>query len=419
MRALGLRLLGLNHRTAGVELRERLAVSRGGLGAAYSRLRADFPSTEALLLSTCNRVEIYAASDPAPEARDLASFLAGLQGLDPQALQPHLYELAGSEAVRHCFEVTAGLDALALGETQVLAQVKEAYCLALEHRMAGPLLHALFQSAFATAKRIHTETTIGQRRTSVSAVAVDLAGRIFQDLAERTALVIGAGEMSELTVAHLVDAGLKRLLVANRTLAHAEALAKPRGGTPLALEALGEALPGADIVISSAGGEGFLVTPEMVREALRKRRQRPLFFIDIAVPRNVHPEVGILDNVYAYDIDDLEKVVEGNLKGRAEELHACRDLVAEALQAFLHERAVRGDLQPLITTLRERFHAMRQQELERIASALSPEARGSVEEAMNRLVNKLLHDPIEILKKEAADGNGSATAEALRRLFRL
>ncbi len=416
MTALGLRLMGLSHRTADVALRERLALSGDRLAEAYARLRERGGASEALVLSTCNRVEVYAAGPSPPSQETLAAFFPDL---DAKTLARHGYVLSDGEAATHCFQVVAGLEAMALGETQVLAQAKSAYCLALEHRMVGPVLHALFQHAFATAKRIHAETTIGQRKVSVSSVAVDLAGKIFQDLSQRTALVVGAGEMSELTVKHLVEAGLRQLLVANRTLERAAALAGPYGGSALPLAALGDALPRADIVISSAGGEGFLVTPEMAREALRQRRQRPLFFIDIAVPRNVHPGVKDLDNVYAYDIDDLEKVVEENLKGRAGELKACAPILETAVAGFLRDRALRGDLQPVITALRERLHGIQERELSRISATLPPEVRGDVAEAMNRLVNKILHDPIEALKVEAREGNGVTTAEALKRLFRL
>ena len=399
-----IRLLGVSHRTADVGLRERLAVPAGRLGEAYARLKA-LGASEALILSTCNRIEVYA--DLPEEA--LRGFLGA------EAIAPSTYALEGAQAVRHAFEVASGLDALALGETQVLGQAKEAYLLAQEHGMAGPLLHALFQKAFAAAKRVHTETALGQRKTSVSSVAVELAGRIFQDLSGRTALVLGAGEMSELTVKHLAEAGLKRLLVVNRTLERAEALARPFGGTAMPLSALAEALPEADILISSAGGDGCLVTPEMVREALRRRRQQPLFLIDIAVPRNVHPDVSGIDNVYAYDIDDLEKVVAENVKGREEEAGAARRIVDAAVQEYLHEHRVRNDLQPVITALRERLHALREQELSRVSAAARPEAQ----EAMNRLVNKILHDPVETLKAEAADGNGVEVAKAIRKLFRL
>ena len=418
MSALNLRVLGVSHRTAGVELRERLALPAGKLGPAYARLK-ELGAAEALILSTCNRVEVYTAGPEPLSEEALAGFFTGFQGVDRSALAPHCYALADAGAVRHCFEVVAGLDALALGETQILGQAKEAYCLALEHGMAGPVLNGLFQRAFATAKRLHTETAIGQRKTSVSSVAVDLASSIFQDLSQHAALVIGAGEMSELTVTHLREAGLKRLTVANRTPERAQALAAPFGGMAVPLSAVREALAQADIVISSAGGEGFLISPDDVREALKRRRQRPLFFIDIAVPRNVHPEVSRLDNVYCYDIDDLQKVVAGNLERRAEELTACRAIVDAAVSEALHAHQVRQDLSPLITALRDRLHGIREQEMARISAALSPEARKDAEEAMHRLVNKILHDPIEILKEEAAGGNGIQAAEALRKLFRL
>jgi glutamyl-tRNA reductase len=406
----------VSHRTADLALRERLALAGDRLAQGYARLRERGGASEALVLSTCNRVEVYAAGPVPPSQETLASFFPDL---DAEMLARHGYALSDGEAAAHCFRVVAGLEAMALGETQVLAQAKEAYCLALEHETVGPVLHGLFQQAFATAKRIHAETTLGQRKISVSSVAVDLAGKIFQDLSQRTALVLGAGDMGELTVKHLIEAGVRQLLVVNRTLANAEALAARHGGTALPLGALEATLPRVDILISSAGGEGFLVTPGMVREALRHRRQRPLFFIDIAVPRNVHPGVKDLDNVYLYDIDDLEKVVEENLKGRAGEIKACAPILDAAVTDFLHDRALRSDLQPVIRALRDRLHGIRERELTRIAASLPAGVRGDVADAMNRLVNKILHDPIEALKAEAREVNGATTAEALKRLFRL
>lgn len=411
---MNLAVLGISHRTAGVALRERIAIPPARVGEALAKLREHF-STEGVILSTCNRVELYLSADPLPAQDALVAFAAGLRGLDPAELRTSAYLVTGEDAVRHAFEVASGLDALALGETEILGQAKQAYCLAVEHGMDDPLLHALFQQAFAAAKRVHTETAIGQRKVSVSSVAVELAGRIFGDLPERTVLVVGAGEMSELAVRHLAAAGVTRLLVANRTLAKAEALAAPWGGRAVPLERLAEILPEADIVIASTGGEGLLVTAGMVQEALKRRRQKPLFLIDIAVPRNVDPAARGIDNAYAYDIDDLEKVVEENLRGRAEELGSCRAILEEGVQAFLKSRALRGDVAEVIGRLRARFDAAKTEELSRVP----PEARAEAEAALGRLVNKLLHDPIDALKRDAGGGDGAATRDAVRRLFRL
>ncbi len=402
-------LLGLSHRTAGLAVRERLAIPAARVGPLYGALKASFPSAEALLLGTCNRVELYVASDPLPPREGLLGFLASFQGLEPSVLAPHAYGLEGPEAVRHCFSVASGLEALALGETQVLGQAKEAYTLAGEHGMLGPVLHALFQRAFATAKRVHSETTVGKGRVSVGSVAAELAGRIFQDLSGHGVLVIGAGEMGELAAAHLAEAG-GRLLVANRTFERAEALARQRGGKAFRLEDLGEALAQADVVVSSASGDGFLLSPALVREAQRRRRLKPLFLIDLAVPRSIHPEVKDLENVYAYDLDDLEKVAHENLKGRSEELEACRVIVEEQVAGFLKDRGERRDLQPLITALRARVQELRAQELDR----LPPAERAAAEEVTHRLMNKILHDPLEALKVE-----GPEAAELLKRLFKL
>jgi len=404
-------LLGLSHRTAGLAVRERLAIPATRVGPLYGELKRAFPSTEALLLGTCNRVELYVAAEPLPAREGLLGFLASFQGLEPAVLAPHAYGLEGPEAVRHCFSVASGLEALALGETQVLGQAKEAYGVAQEHGMLGPVLHALFQQAFATAKRVHSETTVGQGKVSVGSVAAQLAGRIFQDLSGHGVLVIGAGEMGELAATHLAEAG-GNLLVVNRTFAKAEALARDRGGKAFRLEDLGEALAQADIVVSSApaSADSFLLTSRLVQDAQRRRRRRPLFLIDLAVPRSIHPEVRDLENVYAYDLDDLEKVARENLKGRSEELDACRAIVEEQVAGFLKDRSERHDLQPLITALRAKIQGMREQEVARFPL----EARAAAEEATHRLVNKILHDPLEALKTE-----GPEAVDLLRRLFKL
>lgn len=410
-------LLGVSHRTADVAFRESLALAPARLEEAYRVLRERAGATEALLLSTCNRFEAYVTSPATPAS--LLEALAAFLGLPSSQLAARAFQHSDADAVRHAFEVVSGLDALALGETQVLGQAKEAYALAHRLGMAGPTLHPLFQQAFAAAKRVHTETAVGQRRISVSSVAVDLAARVFQDLSDHAALVIGAGETSALTVKHLKEQGLRRLTVANRTLARAEELAREAGGKAVPLEALAGILHEADIVIASAGAEGPLVTPEMVREALGRRRQRPLVLIDIAVPRNVDPRVRDMENVYAYDIDALQGIVAENLQARAEELADCRNILDGAVADFLHAHTLRGDVQPLITAFRDRLHALKSAELERLAPRLDPAVRAEVEQAMDRLVNKILHPPMETLREETRVGNGTEVLQALRRLFRL
>ncbi|MCG0238082.1 MAG: glutamyl-tRNA reductase [Firmicutes bacterium] len=417
--------LGMNHRTAPVELRERLAFSAPELPAALTRLAALDEVAEVVLLSTCNRTEVYATvTAPAQAAARLAATLAELRGLPAEAITPFLYRHEELEAVRHLFRVAAGLDSMVLGETQILGQVRDAYRQAAETGVVGKYMHHLMHQALAAAKRAHTETAISEMPVSVPYAAVELAKKLFQSLQGRTVLCIGAGEMAELTVRHLVAAGVGQILVANRTLERAEKLAGAFGGRAIPLEAVPGALQEVDVVISSTGAEGYLLTREMVERALRARRGRPIFLFDIAVPRDVDPAVGELEGAFLYNIDDLEQVVAQNLQERAREAVRAEAIVAEEVerfQAWLNTQAV----VPTIRQLREKADRIRQAELQRALGRLpnlSDRERKVIEALTVAIVNKILNDPTQELKRLAEDGGrGEARAAAalVARLFRL
>ncbi len=413
-------LVGLNHRTAPVEVRERFALEKSG-EHPLAVLKRELPEAEeALFLSTCNRVEFLLVSrDPEKAVRGLKEFLARRTGLPIAQFEPHLYLYENREAVRHLFRVASGLDSMVLGEPQILGQVKEAYREAVEHRTTGPILNRLLHKTFSVAKRVRTETGIGSHAVSVSYAAVELAKKIFGSLKGKIALLVGAGEMAELAAQHLLSAGVSKMLVANRTLSRAIELAERFQGEAYGLEELSDCLLKTDIVISSTGAPGYVITREMVKPLLRRRRLRPLFFIDIAVPRDVDPAVNELENVYVFDIDDLKQVVAENLGRRQREALRAEKIVEEEVLKFerwLRELAV----YPTIKALREKAEAIRKRELERTLSRLdlSPEDREAIEILTEAIVHKILHDPITYLKS-GYHREGREAIITVRRVFNL
>jgi len=414
--------IGLNHKTAPVEVREKLAFAGERLKEVCSALQGRLEVDEIVILSTCNRVEAYVSRpDGSIHFRDLQDALGDVAEVAPDTVAACLYKFRDAEAVEHLFQVAASVDSMVVGETQILSQVKDAYHVAKQNGMTGKLFDSLFQNALSAAKDVHTLTGIGRRKVSVSSVAVELAERIFTGLAGRTVLVIGAGEMGELTLKSMVDCGADQVLVLNRTQDKAEAVAAQVGGRALPWEGLGEALAQADIVISSTAAEGTVLSVEEIREALRRRRYEPMFLIDIAVPRDIDPRANELDNVYLYDIDDLEKVVAENLSQREGELRQCRELIGERVGRFVRDARIM-DLAPVIANLTENAHEIRQKELTRTLNKLgdiSEKEREEIEYLTNRIVNKLLNSPIEAIREEAASGDGYRLTDAAQRLFRL
>jgi glutamyl-tRNA reductase len=413
-------LLGMSHHTAPLAVRERLAVEDPA--PLLRKLVASDEIDEAVLFSTCNRIEVVALTRNPDAARmRLRSFFRfDLAGDEAADLEPYLYEHAGSDAMRHVLRVASSLDSMVVGEPQILGQTKEAYRAALDCGACGPILGRLFQHAFATAKRVRSETRIAARPVSVARVAVDLALQIFEDLADKRALLLGAGEMTEAALAALRDHGLAAAAIANRTPERAAPLAVRFGATAHGLDELPQLLAGADVVLTSIGGDAPVLTRALVSAALAARKSRPLFVIDIGVPRNAEPAVGELDSVYLYDLDDLAAIADRNAAERGRDVAKAEAIVEEQRQRFdgwfAALRAV-----PTIRHLRERVESLRAEEVERaLAKApLAEDQRAAVEALTRSLVNKILHEPVSCLRREAEREEGIVYLETARALFGL
>jgi glutamyl-tRNA reductase len=421
---MNVQVVGCSHHDTPIAVRERLAFSAGQARSALRQYREEFPAMEAVLLSTCNRVELYTASQhaPCPAPEQIADFLARFHGLEPATIAQHLRLRTGEEAVRHLFMVAASLDSMVVGEPQVLAQVKLAYQLAGEEGSAGPLLHTAFQAALKTAKRVAGETTIQQRRVSVPSVAVaDFAQQIFERFDNKHTLVIGAGEMAEETLQYLKDQGARDLIVVNRSPQRAADLAGRWGGRTRPWEELPAAIAEADLVISTTGAEEPIVTLAQFLPIERTRHARPLFILDLAVPRDFEPAIGDLPEVYLYCVDDLREACEENRRLRDKELPAAMRIIQQETDRFM------GDLYhrtsgPIIRRLKEGWDKPKEEELRRLLNKLpdlDDRSRAEIREAFDRLINKLLHPPLESLRDESRHGIPSALVDALARLFRL
>ena len=415
-------LVGLNHRTAPVEVRERVAFSNGQLEPALRRLIARDGVQEAAILSTCNRVEVIACGSDGPTIEaSLPEFLAVEHGLVPGALRDHLYVHVGRAAVRHLFRVASSLDSMVVGEPQILGQLKEQYAVAADAGASGRVLHRCFHRSFSVAKRVRRETAVAEKAVSVGSAAVELARGIFDALADKTALLLGAGAMGEVTARQLLSQGVGTLFVANRTFDRAVEVAREISGVPVPWERVARTLPLADLVVVAAGGETFLVGTEAVEEAMRERRRRPMFVIDLAVPRAVDPAVNALDGVYLYDVDDLEGVVADNRDARAAEAVKAEAIVDREVEAFWRWYSSL-DVVPTIVALREQLESMRRHEVARALSALGdadPRQRDVVERLSQSLVNKMLHGPLSALRRHRGGTDETFYVEAARRLFRL
>jgi glutamyl-tRNA reductase len=418
---MSLRLLGINHKTAPIELRERVAVPRERLAGAGLSLVEIAGVTEALILSTCNRVEFLMVAEP---GADLAGFLHRHLGLDEAELRPHLYEYRDREAVRHLFRVAASLDSMVVGEPQILGQVKDAYLVAREAGTVAAQLEPLLQSAFAAAKKVRSETEIGSSTVSIASVAVDLARKIFGSLAGKTVFLVGAGKMSELAARHLVRNGVGTILVANRTEARAvemaERFADAVAPKVIPWSRMMEAAGAADIVITSTGAAEPIFRKEAGQRFLQQRKNRPMFFIDIAVPRDVDPEMNRLEGIFLYDIDDLQAVAAAHLAERSREAEDAEALIASEVERY--ERKVRAvDVTPAIVALQQRAEELRLAELKRMQGrlgVLTAEQLAAVEALSLGLKNKFLHPPMQALK-QAARGGDLARIEAIRETYAL
>jgi glutamyl-tRNA reductase len=413
-------LVGTSYQRAPVELRELLAYDPDLRRDALGRLSTD--GAEAAVLSTCNRTEVYGVN---PEPRELEERiygeLAGLSGLSHSELAPALYTVTDEAAAVHLFRVAAGLDSMVPGEAQILGQVRDAYEAAREKKTAGPTLHRLFRQALRVGKRVRTETAIGENPASVSSAAAELAERVFENLEGRRILLLGAGKTADLTAANLISRGVGEIVVANRSPERAAALARRFGGRAVGLDAVEAELASTDVVVASTSSQGFVLSAPQVARAMKERRGRPIFFIDIAVPRDVDPAVIELEGCYLYDIDDLERVVAESVAGRREEAVRAEAIVSEEADAF-RAWQLSLDVVPAISSLRARAESIRREELERAEgrlASLSPSQRRAVEALTSQIVAKLLHQPTVRMKEAAAGADGVLYADAVRHLFGL
>ncbi len=388
--------LGLNHHTAPLAIRERVVFHVERLRDALTELKGAF-SPEAAILSTCNRTELYLAGDERP---DLAQWLARYHHVDPAELQPYLYALPSEQAVRHAFRVASGLDSMVLGEPQILGQMKDAARAAESAGTLGTVLHKLFQRSFAVAKEVRTTTSVGAASVSMAAAAVKLAARIFPSLKDQNVLLIGAGEMIDLCATHFAAQAPARIAVANRTLERGERLAARFNARAIELRALPEQLHEYDIVVSCTASSLPILGKGLVERAVRARRHRPIFMVDLAVPRDIEPEVAELDDVFLYTIDDLGTIVSENLDARRSAVEQAEAIIDTQVGQFMHWMKVRETV-PLIRQLREHAEETRRQELDRALKALARgEDPAAVLESLSQgLTNKLLHAPTQALKK--------------------
>ncbi len=420
-----LQVTGCSHHNSTVEMRERLAFSPAQLREAHVRLRDQFPDAEAVLLSTCNRVELYFAAREAaqcPTHHQVVEFLADFHGLEPAGFFDDLFERTGEDAVRHLFTVAASLDSMVVGEAQILPQVKTAYDQATSGDSTGPLTHAAFQAAIRVARRIARDTSINQRRVSIPSIAVaDFAKGFFERFDDKKVLVIGAGEMAEETLRYLIDEGVSDITIVNRSRERADLLADNVAGCVCPWEQLEGQLRDADLVVSTTGAAVPIVDEIRFKPIHLGRSKRPLFVLDLAVPRDFAPKVGDCSDVYLYSIDDLSKTCEANKLKRKKEWPKAERIIEEETAQFMAELNHRA-IGPVIKRLRAQADKSKNDELNRLLNklpGLDDRSRQDIEQAFNRLVNKVLHPPLESLRVEAQRGSPHGLLEALKRLFQI
>jgi len=415
-------LLGINHRSAPLSIRERLSISCGEEEKPFEELKKIPQIGEALYLSTCNRVEVLVnMNDAEAGVKGLKAFITAHGNLSPGEMEKCLYVYRDEEAVRHLFRVTSSLDSMVMGEPQILGQVKDAYRLCVKQKASGVILNKLLHHAFRVAKRVRTETAIASNAVSVSFAAVALAKKIFGALNGKRVLIVGAGEMAELAARHLMDGGVERMIFTNRTYENAVRLANDFHGIPVEFELLDEQLGDVDIVISSTGSPDCIISEDMIAGALRRRKNRLLFLIDVAVPRDIDPAAGEIDNVYLYNVDDLQGIVDQNTQGRLEEAHKAQVIIDAEVEKFAGWYATL-DVVPTIVDLKGKAEEIVKGEMEKSHSwmkNMGEEERGNIEVLVNSVVNKILHDPVVGLKKESRNGGADPYVAAIKKLFRL
>lgn len=415
-------ILGLNHESAPVHIRETVAFPEKAIGRPLKEMQHLDGIKENLIVSTCNRVEVMLAVEKKEEADEaVRDFIARFHNVDRQELDPHLYLHSGTDAIRHIYRVASGLDSLVLGEPQILGQVKDAYDYAREAGTVGLVLDRLLSKTFAVAKKVRTETGIGRSAVSISFAAVELAKKIFGETEGRTAMIIGAGEMGELALRHLVSSGIKEVLVANRTFEKAVELAEEFGGTAVRFEDLHEYLVITDIVISSTGAPKTIIQADDVKKLMGRRKYQPMFFIDIAVPRDIDGAVNDIDNAYLYNVDDLQSVVNSNVKERAKEAEKAEEMVRREVGTF--QKWVNSlQVKPTIVSLRRKVEGIRESETEKALGRmpnLTDKDRQQVKALASAIVNKILHGPQTALRDASHTEEAGLYLEVTRKMFDL
>jgi len=413
-------VVGLSHKTAPIEIREKLSFPSQEIKIPLQKI-VNLPEIyEGVILSTCNRVEVFLSSRDTEKAiQEIKNFLADYHQIPLGEITPHLYFYVDQEAVKHVFRVASSLDSMVVGEPQILGQMKDAYRWAVECKATGSILNRLLHKAFFVAKRVRTETNIGSSAVSVSFATVELARKIFDKIDEKNILLIGAGEMAELITQHLTSNGVQDLFVANRTFEKAHNLVKQFGGRAVGFDDISVYLPQADIVISSASASHFVITPEQTATSLKIRKNKPMFMIDIAVPRTIDPRINDIPNVYLYDIDDLEGIVEANKLQRQNEARKAEEIV-EKEKAIFFNWFKQQEIAPTIISLKKKLERIRRRELEKTLSkwrTLDEKEKEKLNALTKSIVNKILHDPIAYLKNEGF--KDSFSIEEIKNLFKL
>jgi glutamyl-tRNA reductase len=415
-------LVGVNHKTTPVEIREKLAFNQAKLEASLEELVSSPEIIENIILSTCNRVEIYARVENTDRGIQLLQdFICDYHSISRGNLDQYFYSCCDNKAVEHLFRVSSSLDSMVLGEAQILGQVKDAYSTARSFSSTGMVLNQLFEKAFNVAKKVREETGISERGVSISSAAVELSKKIFDDLENHSVMLVGTGEMAELAAKHLISYGVKTVYVASRTYERAAALAQTLNGCALNFESFKEEIHKADIIITSTAAPTFIIQKEMMEKAIQKRKNKPIFLIDIAVPRDIAPEVNELENVYLYDIDDLQNVVNANMEERQKEAENAMEIVKHEVTKFNNWFSTL-DAVPTIVEMRNRAEDMRKNEVEKNLKSmdhLSSDDKESIHLLTQSIVNKILHKPTINLKKKTQSQDGHIYLKAIRHLFHL
>lgn len=414
-------LIGINHKTAPVELRECIAFTEDEAATALRDLSRNPHIREALLFSTCNRVEVLVVTANKAGAIDATKdYIAEANKIPRREFEDSLYIYEGDEAVRHIFRVASSLDSMVVGEPQILGQVKKAYRMASAAKASGVILNRLLHRTFFVAKRIRTETGIGDNAVSISYAAVELGRKIFGSLEGKNVLLVGAGEMAELAVEHLVRNKAGKIYVANRTFENGVALARRFSGQPIRFEEIADSLKLVDIIISSTGSPDYVITRDQVKGVIRIRRNRPIFFIDIAVPRDIDPMVNRLTNSYVYDIDDLQSVIDENIEDRQREAIKGERIVDEAVIRF-REWYAGLEVVPTIVALRSKLESIAETEIKKTlqSNKISESSTAAIQKMAGALINKIMHDPTVFLKKDSMPGDKSKKIDAVRKIFKL